>query len=66
MRSVIRSMRALLCDFDSYEAGSGLVWTSALAENGMLKIEKIADFQCHRTFARRACEPRPRKGVGDV
>lgn len=48
MRSVIRNIRALLRKPDSYEARSELTWASAMAENGLLKIGKITDFQCHQ------------------
>lgn len=48
MRSVIRNIRVLLTDHDNYEARSELAWASAMAENGMLKIGKITDFQAHQ------------------
>ena len=47
MRSVIKNIRVLLEDNNNYEARSELAWASAMAENGMLKIGKITDFQCH-------------------
>ena len=47
MRSVIRSIRVLLTDPENYEARSELAWASAMAENGVLKIGKVTDFQCH-------------------
>lgn len=47
MRSVIRNIRILLTDHDNYEARSELAWASSMAENGILKIGKITDFQCH-------------------
>ena len=47
MRSVIRNIRVLLTDKDNYEARSELTWASAMAENGILKIGKVTDFQCH-------------------
>ena len=47
MRSVIRNIRVLLTDKDNYEARSELAWASAMAENGVLKIGKVTDFQCH-------------------
>ncbi len=47
MRSVIRNIRVLLTDPGNYEARSELAWASAMAENGILKIGKITDFQCH-------------------
>ncbi len=48
MRSVIRNTRTLLHDFTNYEARSELAWASAMAENGILKIGKLTDFQCHQ------------------
>lgn len=48
MRSVIRNVRVLLNDHDNYEARSELAWASAMAENGILKIGKITDFQAHQ------------------
>lgn len=48
MRSVIRDIRILLKEPDSYDARSELAWASAMAENGVLKIGKITDFQCHQ------------------
>ena len=48
MRSVIRNMRILLTDRGNYDARSELMWASAMAENGILKIGKITDFQAHQ------------------
>ena len=48
MRSVIRNTRVLLTDPENYEARSELAWASAMAENGVLKIGKITDFQAHQ------------------
>lgn len=48
MRSVIANIRVLLKDHNSYEARSELMWASAMAENGILKIGKVTDFQCHQ------------------
>ena len=47
MRSVIRNIRALLADPQNYETRSELAWASAMAENSVLKIGKITDFQGH-------------------
>ena len=47
MRSVIRNIRVLLHDPSNYNARSELAWASAMAENGILKIGKVTDFQCH-------------------
>ena len=48
MRSVIRNIRVLLTESESYEARSELAWASAMAENGILKIGKVTDFQAHQ------------------
>lgn len=48
MRSVIWNMRDLLIDSENYEARSELMWASSMAENGILKIGKITDFQAHQ------------------
>lgn len=47
MRSVIRNIRVLLKDQNNYEARSELAWASAMAENSILKIGKVTDFQAH-------------------
>ena len=48
MRSVIRNIRVLLTEPENYEARSELAWASAMAENGILKIGKVTDFQVHQ------------------
>ena len=48
MRSVIRNIRVLLTDPENYNARSELAWASAMAENGVLKIGKVTDFQAHQ------------------
>ncbi len=48
MRSVIRNIRTLMKDHNHYEARSELAWASAMAENGVLKIGKVTDFQAHQ------------------
>lgn len=48
MRSVIRSIRILLTDPENYDARSELAQASAMAENGVLKIGKVTDFQAHQ------------------
>lgn len=47
MRSVIRNIRVLLKEPNNYNARSELAWASAMAENGILKIGKVTDSQCH-------------------
>ena len=48
MRSVIRNIRVLLTEPENYEARSELAWASAMAENWILKIGKVTDFQAHQ------------------
>lgn len=47
MRNVIKNLRALIADSDNDFARGELMWDSAMAENGLLKLGKITDFQCH-------------------
>lgn len=47
MRNVIRNLRALIADPDDDFARGELMCDSALAENGLLKLGKQTDFQCH-------------------
>ena len=46
-RNMIRNLRATLKNPQDISARSELVWAAAMAENGMLKIGKITDFQAH-------------------
>ncbi len=48
MRSVIQNIHILLNDHENYDARSELMWASSIAENGILKIGKITDFQAHQ------------------
>lgn len=48
MRNVIRNIRLLLKDMGDKEARTELMWASAMAENGILKIGKVTDFQAHQ------------------
>lgn len=47
MRNVITNLRRLIRNPDNDFARGELVWDSAMAENGMLKLGKQTDFQCH-------------------
>ena len=47
MRNVITNLRRLIRNPDDDFARGELVWDSAMAENGMLKLGKQTDFQCH-------------------
>lgn len=46
-RNIIRNIRATLENPDDRQARSELIWAAAMAENGMLKLGKVTDFQCH-------------------
>lgn len=46
-RNIIRNIRATLDNPEDRQARSELVWAAAMAENGILKIGKSTDFQCH-------------------
>ena len=46
-RNIIRNIRATLKHREDLRARSELVWAAAMAENGILKIGKVTDFQCH-------------------
>ena len=48
MRSTIRNIRVLLREPQNYTARSELAWASSMAENGILKIGKVTDFQAHQ------------------
>lgn len=47
MRNVIRGIREVIADPKSLQPRSELMWASAMAENGILKIGKVTDFQGH-------------------
>lgn len=47
MRNVIRNLRAVIANPADDFARGELMWDSAMAENSMLKLGKITDFQCH-------------------
>ncbi len=46
-RNIIRNIRATLAAPSDIKARSELIWAAAMAENGILKIGKVTDFQCH-------------------
>ncbi len=47
MRNVIKNLRAIIANPEDDFARGELMWASAMAENGMLKLGKQTDFQCH-------------------
>lgn len=48
MRNTIYNIRKLVKNPQDMEARSELMWDSAMAENGILKIGKVTDFQAHQ------------------
>ena len=41
-------MRRLLKNIDDMQARGNLMWDSAMAENGILKVGRVTDFQAHQ------------------
>ena len=48
MRNTVVNMRRLLTDINDMQARGNLMWDSAMAENGMLKVGRLTDFQAHQ------------------
>ncbi len=48
MRNTVVNMRRLLTDINDVQARSNLMWDSAMAENGILKVGRLTDFQAHQ------------------
>lgn len=48
MKNTIKNIRAAIADPKDIMPRSELMWTSAMAENGILKIGKVTDFQAHQ------------------
>ena len=48
MRNTVVNMRRLLTDINDMQARSNLMWDSAMAENGILKVGRLTDFQVHQ------------------
>ena len=48
MRNTVRNMRRLLADGSDLQARGNLMWDSAMAENGILKVGRLTDFQAHQ------------------
>lgn len=47
MKNTVTNMRRLIENPDDMEARSNLMWDSAMAENGILKLGRVTDFQGH-------------------
>ena len=48
MRNTVVNMRRLLVDINDIQARGNLMWDSAMAENGILKVGRLTDFQVHQ------------------
>ena len=48
MRNTVVNMKRLLQNIDDLEARGNLMWDSAMAENGILKVGRVTDFQAHQ------------------
>ncbi|HIS69057.1 MAG TPA: iron-containing alcohol dehydrogenase [Candidatus Gallacutalibacter stercoravium] len=48
MRNTVVNMRRLLADINDIQARGNLMWDSAMAENGILKVGRLTDFQAHQ------------------
>ena len=48
MKNTVKNMRRLLKDINDVQAGGNLMWDSAMAENGILKVGRVTDFQAHQ------------------
>lgn len=48
MRNTVVNMRRVLTDMNDVQARSNLMWDSAMAENGILKVGRLTDFQAHQ------------------
>ena len=48
MRNTVVNMRRLLADVNDMQARGNLMWDSAMAENGILKVGRQTDFQAHQ------------------
>ena len=48
MRNTVVNMKRLMGNVDDIQARGNLMWDSAMAENGILKVGRVTDFQCHQ------------------
>lgn len=48
MRNTVVNMKRLIKDINDMQARSNLMWDSAMAENGILKVGRLTDFQAHQ------------------
>lgn len=48
MRNTVVNVRRVLSDMEDIQARGNLMWDSAMAENGILKVGRLTDFQAHQ------------------
>lgn len=48
MKNTVTNMRRLMKDINDMQARGNLMWDSAMAENGILKVGRATDFQAHQ------------------
>jgi alcohol dehydrogenase YqhD (iron-dependent ADH family) len=48
MKNTVKNMRLLMYKPEDHDVRSELMWDSAMAENGILKLGKVTDFQIHQ------------------
>lgn len=48
MRNTIVNMKRLMGNVNDMQARGNLMWDSAMAENGILKVGRVTDFQAHQ------------------
>lgn len=48
MHNTVVNMRRLLVNINDMQARGNLMWDSAMAENGILKLGRLTDFQAHQ------------------
>ena len=48
MRNTVVNMKPLMGNINDMQARGNLMWDSAMAENGILKVGRVTDFQAHQ------------------
>ena len=48
MKNTVVNMKRLIKNIDDMQARGNLMWDSAMAENGILKVGRVTDFQAHQ------------------
>lgn len=48
MKNTVVNMKRVLNDINDVQARGNLMWDSAMAENGILKVGRLTDFQAHQ------------------